>query len=96
MDNLEVPWSTAFALTPTALSMIDTTGRFVVWNEAFAELLGYGLDEMDTVDVGRITRPQDQTWTRGYLMRLMSGELERFETDKFYLHRDGTEIATRL
>ena len=96
MEDHTVPWRASFAAAAVPLSVIDTTGRLVAWNEACSEMLGYPHDTLDSLDVGRITRPEDQAWTRRYLLRLMSGEIDRFETDKIYVRADGSEIRTRL
>lgn len=96
MESSSVPWHEAFVVAPVALGIVDTTGRFAAWNRACADLLGYPFDAIDSVDLGRITRPSDQAWTRGYVMRLLSGEIDRFETDKTYVRRDGSEVSARL
>ena len=91
-----VPWEQVFHGLAVPLSLIDTHGRQVACNAAYAEFLGYGADEVTDIDVGRITRDEDQPWTRNYLMRLVRGEIDDFETDKVYVRKDGSEVTARL
>ncbi|WP_243839245.1 PAS domain-containing sensor histidine kinase [Ilumatobacter fluminis] len=92
----DLPWRRFFEDAPVPLSIIDAYGRQVACNEAYATLFGYTVDEMLALDVGRITRPEDHEWSTTYLMRLTNGDLESFETDKWYVHRDGTEFVQHL
>ena len=74
-----VPWEDLFATTSVPMSVIDAHGRQVAFNDAYAEFLGYESAEIEHLDVGRVTRPEDQAWTQRYLMRLVSGEIDRFD-----------------
>ena len=85
-----------FATTSVPSAVIDACGRFVAYNRAFADFLGYPLSEIAELDIGQITRPDDEAWTRNYLMRMYSGEIDHFETDKWYIRRDGLEVQARL
>lgn len=96
MESSEMPWRSMFDVAPVALSIVDTNGRIVAWNEACADLLGYPHDALGSLDVGRITRPEDQGWTSRYLLRLLGGEIDRFETDKMFVRKDGSEVLARL
>lgn len=92
----DIPWASLFEISSIPMSVIDAHGRQVASNQAYAEFLGYSIAEMADVDVGRITRPEDHDWTRSYLMRLVSGEIDRFETDKWYVRKDGSMTLARL
>lgn len=81
---------------PVPMSVIDADGNQVAFNPAFGEFLGYSRAELHLVDVARLTRPEDLAWTRRYLGRLTSGEIDRFESDKVYVRRDGVHVHARL
>ena len=96
VTTTELPWRRFFDDAPVPMSVVDSYGRQVACNEAYAAMLGYSADELLALDVGRISRPEDHEWSTTYLMRLASGDLESFETDKWYVRRDGSEFVARL
>lgn len=96
VTTIEFPWRRFFDDAPVPMSVIDAYGRQVACNAAYAALFGYTIREMLELDVGRISRPDDHEWTTSYLMRLTNGDLDSFETDKWYIHRDGTEFVRHL
>lgn len=91
-----IPWADLFEASSIPMSVIDPHGRQVSWNAAYEEFLGYTSTELAQIDVGQVTRPEDAEWTRSYLMRLLSGEVERFETDKWYVRKDGSHVKAHL
>ncbi|MCB0966513.1 MAG: response regulator [Ilumatobacter sp.] len=96
MTGHRLPWARVVRDVPVPLSVVDTLGRHVTCNSAFAALFGYTIEEVDALEVALITRPEDREWTAAYLARLARGELSRFESDKWYVHRDGTRFKARL
>lgn len=92
----EIPWEQLVAIASLPVSVIDSSGRQVAYNEAYAEFLGRPSNELAGLEVADITRPSDLAWTRRYLARLTTGEIERFESDKIYVRRDGREVRGRL
>jgi PAS domain S-box-containing protein len=81
---------------PVAWSVVDLEGRQVVGNQVYADLFGYEIDEMRDLTVHDLTHPEDRTWTDDYLARLISGETDRFETDKHYVRKDGSSFRGHL
>ncbi len=96
MAGEDLDWEELFQTMPIPVSVIDAHGRQTFANRAYADFLGYDPSEIADLDVGRITRPEDAQWTRTYLRRLVSGELEEFRTDKWYVRKDGAEVLGRL
>ena len=91
-----MPWQQLLDEAPVAISIVDPTGHQVACNREYALLLGYTLDEAESLDVAAITRADDQQWTRSYLDQLGSGQLERYVTDKVYVRKDGSTFTGRL
>lgn len=89
-------WREVFDLSPTAMSIIDTHGRQLAGNRAYAELLGYEPEEVGRIDVGAVSRPEDREWSAGYLARLATGEIDEYSTVKRYRRSDGSEVVARL
>jgi PAS domain S-box-containing protein len=91
-----IPWERLFAIQSVPFSVIDGHGRVAAFNRAYADFLGYSMSEVSDLDIGQITRSEDEPWTRNYLMRLYSGEIDHFESDKWYVRKDGAEVCARL
>jgi PAS domain S-box-containing protein len=89
-------WSVVFELAPTAMSVVDPHGRQLVGNRAYAELLGYRPDEIEAIDVGTVSRPEDREWSAGYLARLATGAIDEYQTVKRFVRADGGEVTARL
>lgn len=94
--STEIPWQKLVDELPIAVSVLDLDGHQVACNQEYADMLGYSLDEVAALDVATITRVGDQQWTRAYLDRLVSGEIDHYTTDKAYVRRDGTTFNGRL
>ena len=96
VSEAPLPWQEMLEIAPVAISVIDPFGRQVTCNRAFADLLGYPIEELVDLDVGRMTRAADHAWTRSYLTQLASGDIDQFVTDKIYVRKDGSEFTGRL
>ena len=81
----------AFDRAGVALSVTDTRGQLLHANAAFRELFGWSAT--DTIDISKITRPEDRDWTRTYIERLVRGDDDEFHSVKQFLRRDGTEFS---
>lgn len=86
-------WKELFMNAPVALSFVDDRGIQIARNSAFSELVGYSAEELVHVSVADLTREGDREWTRGYHSRLVSGEIDRFSSDKVFVHKDGSHIT---
>lgn len=72
-------------------AITQTTGEMHV-NRAFAEILGYSIDEMKNRNYLEITHPEDVGTSRGMMDLLMSGEANSARFTKRYIHRDGRVV----
>jgi PAS domain S-box-containing protein len=81
----------AFDRAGVALSVTDTRGQLLHANAAFRELFGWSAT--DTIDISKITRPEDRDWTRTYIERIVRGDDDEFHSVKQFLRRDGTEFS---
>ncbi len=81
-DADETFWRSVVERAPVALSLLAPDGSQIMGNRAYARLLGYDEGELPALEVGRFTRNDDQAWTQSYLYRLVTGELDRYSTEK--------------
>jgi len=74
----------------------ELDGRFLLANKAVCDLLGYTEEELRNLQWQDITHPEDLSENQEALKDLVEGKTDRYETDKRYLRRDGSEIWTHV
>ena len=84
------------SLAPIGVGLVDHEGRTVVTNDALRQMLGYSEVEFATLDYRAFTHPDDIARNDELFARLMEGEIDRFDLDKRFLHRDGHVVWGRL
>ena len=79
-----------FNQTSVGVATLDTdTGQFIRVNERYADILGYTVDELLTMDFQRLTDPSDLAHELTLLHRLQNGEVPQYRLEKRYIHKDG-------
>src|SRR5450756_688598 len=72
------------------------TGRLVLFNQHFADLLGYSPEELLGMDLQIITHPDDRAETPRKMEELASGRISSFAQVKRYVRKDGSIIWANL
>jgi two-component system cell cycle sensor histidine kinase/response regulator CckA len=70
-------------------SITSRDGRLFKVNQAFADMLGFTIEELQGRGLTEITHPDDLAPTLEALARLFAGEQTRHRMEKRYRHRDG-------
>ncbi|NQD95305.1 PAS domain S-box protein, partial [Pseudomonas sp. CrR25] len=82
----------ALRFAATGFGLADARGVFTEANDALCRMLGYQREEL----VGRshrdITHPDDMPQSIACFARLLSGEVETYQLEKRYLHKDGHSV----
>ena len=65
-------------------------------NQAYCEMLGYTLDEMQNVNWRTLTHPDDVEESRQVAAALLAGEASSTSYTKRYLHKNGTVVWTDI
>ena len=81
-----------FRDSPIGMVILDTGGRYVAVNEAFARVLGRSVDELESRHFAEYTHPDDLPRDVELMNRLASGEVSFYQVQKRLLHRDGDTI----
>jgi PAS domain S-box-containing protein len=84
------------SLAPIGVGLVDPDGRTVVTNDALRQMLGYSEEEFAELDFRTFTHPDDVARNDELFAQLMAGEIDRFDLDKRFLHRDGHVVWGRL
>jgi len=72
------------------------TGRLVLFNQHFADLLGYSTEELLGMDLQIITHPDDRAETPRKMEELASGRIPSFAQVKRYVRKDGGIIWVNI
>jgi diguanylate cyclase (GGDEF)-like protein/PAS domain S-box-containing protein len=83
-------------LAPIGIGIVDMHGHTVLTNDALRGMLGYSVDEFAQLTFDRFTHPDDVARNDELFGRMVAGEIDRFEMDKRFIHRDGRIIWGRL
>lgn len=85
----EARFRNAFRHAAIGKVLASTEGRLTRVNPAFASMLGYAAEELETKTFADITHPDDVATDRERIEQLISRETESYVREKRYLHREG-------
>ena len=71
-------------------------GRLLRVNRAFAAMLGYSIEELQSMDFLALTHPDDVAASRETMVRLQSGTEGSARIEMRYLHKNGSEVWVDL
>jgi PAS domain S-box-containing protein len=81
---------------PIGMALVGIDGRFLLVNPAICELLGRSAAEMTQTTFRELTPPDDVEEDRRLVERTLAGEIDGYERDKRYVHRDGHVVWTHV
>lgn len=86
-----------FDLPFVGMSMTSpVTKRWVHVNDHLCDMLGYPREEMMNLTWAQLTHPDDLSADVSEFERVLKGEIDGYQMDKRFLHKDGTIIDTTL
>jgi len=78
-----------FENSGVGIGITDREGRFLVFNSAFLDFIGYTSEEMDGLCGADITHPDELKTSRQQIQALERGEISRFSSETRYIRKDG-------
>jgi PAS domain S-box-containing protein len=78
-----------------AIAISDMTKRITFANQQFCDMLGYTLSELTRLTFPDITYPADRDKTIDAFEQMLLGKLDRHQTIKRYVRKDGRQIYCR-
>jgi diguanylate cyclase (GGDEF)-like protein/PAS domain S-box-containing protein len=70
--------------------------KTITVNQCFCNMVGYSQAEMQTIDWGKITHPEDLAPNQRYLEQAIRGEIDSYQMEKRYIHKDGHIVYVDL
>ena len=74
----------------------SNTGKFLLINQKYCDLLGYSREEMLQRDFKSITHPDDLPLSQAQIRSIQDGIISDYTIEKRYLHKDGRTIWVTL
>ena len=84
----------AFENSPIGMAMFNTDGEFMRVNEALCTMLGRCPDELIGARDQTLTHPDDRQADVDAAWKILRGEMDRWQTEKRFIHSDGRIIWT--
>lgn len=89
-----------FERSPLGKSLTTPDGKLLQINQAFADLLGYTIAEMQQLNFAEVTHPEDIARSQEIIRCLLADEQSNYRVEKRYIHKNGkiiwAEVNTTL
>ncbi|MBI4877127.1 MAG: PAS domain S-box protein [Acidobacteria bacterium] len=81
-----------FQHSAAGMVLVSPDSRFLQVNDSFRKMLGYTESELLERSFQDVTLPEDRPVGGELTRRVLSGEMEMFQIEKRYLHKDGSVV----
>lgn len=92
LHGSEQRFRAVFDAGPVGMCLTTPSGRFLRVNHAFADFLGYDLNDLRGMHFLDITHPDDRPTSEDRVRRTLDGGTQRFSLEKRYLRKDGRAV----
>ena len=88
----EERFKSSFRDAATGMALVATNGRWLQVNRALCRIVGYSEEELLEKTFQDITHPDDLEADLGHVRRMLAGEIETYQLEKRYLHKEGSVV----
>jgi len=88
----EEKFRNTFEYAPIGIVMLSLDGNFLEANQSFCNMIGYFKEELLFLNFANITHPDEQAKDKENIEKLIKGEINGFQREKRYIHKNGDEI----
>ena len=88
----EERFKSSFRDAATGMALVATNGRWLQVNRALCRIVGYSEEELLEKTFQDITHPDDLEADLGHVRRMLAGEIETYQMEKRYLHKEGSVV----
>ena len=92
LERSEDRFRRVFEDTAIGTAVASLEGRYLQVNRALCEMLGYSEDELLQKRFHDVSHPEDRETNDLVWKRAVAGEIDRYELEKRYIHKDGQVI----
>ncbi|MGB7413221.1 MAG: response regulator [Thermosynechococcaceae cyanobacterium] len=88
----EERFRTSFNYGAAAKALVGIQGEWLQVNPALCQLIGYGETQLRQHTIDELTHPDDRNADRRPFRQLLVGQIPSYQTEKRFLHQDGTVV----
>lgn len=85
-----------FGKSPIGTAFISFKGEWLKVNDALAAIVGYTKEELSTKTFQDITYAEDLNLDLNYVKKMIAGDIDSYQMEKRYIHKNGTIIPVLL
>ncbi len=89
-------FQSAFDDAPIGMALVGLEGSWLRVNRSLCDIVGYTEEELLSLTFQKITHPEDLDTDLEQLRLLSAGEVRTYQTEKRYLHKDGSVVWIML
>ena len=87
---------TVFNQAAVGVAIVSKEGFFLELNDKLCKIIGYTRDELTKMTFRDITHPADLALDENCVQKVIAGEMDAYEIEKRYIHKQGHPIWIRL
>ena len=92
LSRSETKFRRLFEFAPLSIGVSDMEGRITDANQKFFDLLGYPEEQLLKMSWADFSHPEDRKIGRIHFQKLIKGEIQSYQVEKRYAHRDGKTV----
>jgi two-component system, sensor histidine kinase and response regulator len=96
LEQSEARFRETFDEAPIGMALVGPNGRWLEVNRALCHIVGYSESELLALTLQDISHPDDLETDLDKLRRVLTGEIQTYQMEKRYLHKDGHFIWVKL
>ncbi|MBI1282394.1 MAG: PAS domain S-box protein [Anaerolineaceae bacterium] len=96
LRNSEEQFRSTFTYAAIGMALIGLDGKWLQVNNAVCEIVGYSEQELLTKTFQDITHPDDLDSDLQSVQQLLAGEIQSYQMEKRYFHKQGHEVWVLL
>ena len=87
---------TAFQFSGIGMALVHPDGHWLRVNPSLCRITGYSEEELMEKTFQDITCPEDLETDLGFVERLLAGDIQNYQMEKRYFHKDGHRVWIHL
>ncbi len=96
LRHSEEQFRLSFERSPVGTMMLTPEFRFLRSNACFCRMIGYSESELAGMSFATITHPEERQRDLLQTQRLLAGEIDAYDVEKRYIHKDGHVVWARV
>lgn len=96
LQKSEERFRTSIENAPIGMSLVGMDQEWILYNQAMADMLGYGFDEFGKKSLEELTHPDDIHKDSTQIRKLLAGQIQSYSVEKRYQKKDGSYIWVLL